>query len=347
MKSIPPQDPSMFQLDLPDPEHDDLNGIEFLEKLEKAWSICDRFDLQTEIWRGRILRVVRDREKRGGEGRGAGFLQWLREMEISKTRGYALIQLADSADNLICDGFLEEQSVNNFSRRAFIETAQSPPEVQQMIAESANQGNPITRREVRMLSDEFTSSTSPFLPEEIRERSQSNLLPARLVAPLAKELEKLPEKQQEDFRAVLRESSDIDSIKDVTNSAKWIGKCLDSALSIRSCQAEDLDLEKAIQEAQRIEALGLLADAFGQAKSIESSVLKLHCAWQRLGILYEKVWLQSGSSTPHLRNILEVLQTLSGSTLRVSLGEISGGKKIRLQIVEEPADQIEPPKINS
>jgi len=26
---------------------------------------CDRFDLQTEIWRGRILRAVRDREKQG------------------------------------------------------------------------------------------------------------------------------------------------------------------------------------------------------------------------------------------------------------------------------------------
>ena len=96
-------DPSLLQLDLPDPEQDDISTMEFLARLEQAWAVCDRFDLQTEIWRGRILRAVRDKEKRGGEGRGAGFLQWLREQEISKTRAYGLIQLAESADSMLSD----------------------------------------------------------------------------------------------------------------------------------------------------------------------------------------------------------------------------------------------------
>ena len=60
-------DPSLLQLDLPDPEQDDISTMEFLARLEQAWAVCDRFDLQTEIWRGRILRAVRDKEKRGGE----------------------------------------------------------------------------------------------------------------------------------------------------------------------------------------------------------------------------------------------------------------------------------------
>ena len=64
-------DLSGFDLDLPDPGQENLNIIEFLARLEKAWEACDRFDLQTEIWRGRILSAVRDREKIGGEGRGA------------------------------------------------------------------------------------------------------------------------------------------------------------------------------------------------------------------------------------------------------------------------------------
>ena len=59
-----------FNLDLPDPERDDISTMEFLARLEQAWDVCDKFDLQTEIWRGRILKSVRDREKRGGEGRG-------------------------------------------------------------------------------------------------------------------------------------------------------------------------------------------------------------------------------------------------------------------------------------
>lgn len=54
-----------LSLELPDPERDDISTMEFLSRLEEAWAVCDRFDLQTEIWRGRILRAVRDREKRG------------------------------------------------------------------------------------------------------------------------------------------------------------------------------------------------------------------------------------------------------------------------------------------
>ena len=75
MISQPSLDPTSLTFDLPDPEQDDLSNIDFIQRLENAWSICEKFDLQTEIWRGRILRVVRDREKRGGDGRGTGCLQ--------------------------------------------------------------------------------------------------------------------------------------------------------------------------------------------------------------------------------------------------------------------------------
>ncbi len=338
-------DPLVLTFDLPDPEQDDLTNGEFIERLDKAWAVCDRFDLHTEIWRGRILRVIRDREKSGGAGRGAGFLQWLREREISKTRAYGLIQLADSSDDLVGEGLLKEASVNNFSRRAFIETAQSSPEVQQIISEAANEGQEITRKQVRRLTDEFTSATSPLLPDEIRQRTQANLLPSRVVAPLVRELSKLPETQQDDLRKALREEPGIESIKDVTSTARWMGRSIDASLALRALQLEHLDIEKAMQEAKRLEALGLLADAFSQAQAIETSVLKLHTAWCRLCGLHERLWLESGSSTPYLRDVLDVLQSLTGATMKVSLGELSGGKKVRLQIVEEAADQLEPPLI--
>ena len=336
-------DQPVLQLDLPDPERDDISTMEFLARLEQAWAVCDRFDLQTEIWRGRILRAVRDKEKRGGEGRGAGFLQWLREQEISKTRAYGLIQLAESADGMLSEGVLEESSVNQFSKRAFMETAQAEPEVQLMISEAANEGQEITRKQVRRLTDEFTAATSPLLPEEIRQRTQENLLPPKAVAPLVRELAKLPEPQQDDFRRVLRDDPELDCIKDVTSTARWITKATASGEAVRAFQQGELDLEKAMQEAQRLDALGLLADAVGQAQALESAVLKLHTSWRRLGGLQERLWVESGSSTPYLRDVLNALQSLSGATLRVSLGELAGGKRVRLQLVEEAADQLEPP----
>ena len=336
----------MLELDLPDPDQDDISTMEFLARLEQAWAVCDKFDLQTEIWRGKILKAVRDREKRGGEGRGAGFLQWLREREISKTRAYGLIQLAESAQEMLGEGVLEETSVNQFSKRAFMETAQAAPEVQMMISEAANEGQEITRKQVRRLSDEFMASTSPLLPEEIRQRTQENLLPPKVVAPLVRELAKLPEPQQDDLRKVLREEPELDRIKDVTHTARWITKATESSVAVRAFQQGELDLEKAMQEAQRLDALGLLADAVGQAQSLESAVLKLHTSWRRLGGLQERLWVESGSSTPYLRDVLSALQSLSGATLRVSLGELAGGKRVRLQLVEESPDQLEPPPIH-
>lgn len=333
----------MLELDLPDPEQDDISTMEFLARLEEAWTVCDKFDLQTEIWRGRILKAVRDREKRGGEGRGAGFLQWLREREISKTRAYGLIQLAESAEQMLEDGVLEPASVNQFSKRAFMETSLAEPEVQLMISEAANEGQEITRKQVRRLADEFTAATSPLLPEEIRERTQQNLLPTKAVAPLVKELARLPEPQQEDLRKVLRDEPELDRIKDVTHTARWITKATESGESVRAFQQGELDLEKAMQEAQRLDALGLLADAVGQAHALESAVLKLHTSWRRLGGLQERLWVESGSSTPYLRDVLSALQSLSGATMRVSLGELAGGKRVRLQLVEESPDQLDPP----
>ncbi len=346
MQSPIVDDPLALQLDLPDPEKDDLSQLEFLSRLEQAWMVCDRFDLNTEIWRGRILRAVRDREKRGGEGRGAGFLQWLRERDISKTRAYALIQLADSATELVVEGILDEGSVNKFSKRAFLETAQAVPEVRQMISEAANEGQEITRKQVRRLSDEFTAATSPLLPQEIRQKTQENLLPPRVVAPLVRELAKLPEPQMEEMQSILKKEPEIDCIKEVTSTARWIAKTSDVSTGVRAFQQAELNLEKAIQEAQRIDALNLLADAVGQAYALEASVLKLHTAWRRLGGVQERLWVESGSSTPYLRDVLNALQVLSGATMRVSLGEIAGGKKLRIQLVEESSEQLEPPVIS-
>ena len=335
----------VLSLDLPDPGQDDISTMEFLARLEEAWAVCDRFDLQTEIWRGRILRAVRDREKRGGEGRGTGFLQWLREREISKTRAYTLIQLAESADRMFSEGVIEPESVNHFSKRAFLETAEAAPEVQQMIGEAANEGQPITRKQVRRLSEEFTAATSPLLPEEIRQRTAENLLPPRAVAPLVKELARLPEPQQEDLRRVLREEPELERVRDVTQTARWLSRTGEAGLAVRALQESDLDLEKAIQEAQRLDILGILSDAVYQAQQLESAVLKLHTSWRRLGGVQERLWVESGSSTPHLRDLLQALQALSGSTMRVSLGELAGGRRVRLQLVEEAVDQLEPPPL--
>ena len=218
--------PDELSLDfrLPDPEDQQISDHDFQQQIEAAWLVCDRFDLQTDIWRGRILRVVRDREKQRGDGRGFGFLNWLKDREISKSQAYALIELANSADTLLENGYLEESDVNRFSKRAFVETAQAPAEVQQMVSDAAKRGDRITRREVRQLSDEWTAMTSDLLPEEVREKAAEHTLPVRYLAPLVKELEKLPESHQKPLQQEIAEDPSVDTLKQVNYEARYLSR---------------------------------------------------------------------------------------------------------------------------
>jgi hypothetical protein len=163
--------PVDFNFQLPDAEDETLREHDFQQQLDQLWTLCDRFDLQTNIWRGRVLRSIRDREKQNGDTRGTGFLNWLKQREISKSQAYDLIQLANSADTLLADGQLDPQAINNFSKRAFVETAKANLEVQRLVSEAAQKGEQITRREVKQLSDEWAAVSSELLPDELKEKA--------------------------------------------------------------------------------------------------------------------------------------------------------------------------------
>ena len=327
------QQPADLDFQLPDPEDEEIPESDFLQQLDVAWQVCDRFDLQTEIWRGRILRSIRDREKKGGDGRGTGFLKWLKEREISKTQAYSWIQLANSADTLISDGKLDPDTVNNFSKRAFVETAKAVPEVQQMVSEAAQKGDRITRREVRQLTDEWTAMTSDLLPEEVREKAADNSLPPRYIAPLVKEMEKLPELHQKALQRDIAANPDVDTVKQATSEARQLAKYLKSAAQVQALIAEDVDIETALEEAQRVGCLSIAADLVNQASQIEQNIAKLYMTWKKIGNLADRLYVDTGASTPNLRSLLTCIEPLGGEIMELQLsGAIE--HTIRLQIQE-------------
>ncbi len=327
------QQPADLTFELPDPEDEGIPEMEFQQQLDVAWQVCDRFDLQTEIWRGRILRAIRDREKKGGDGRGTGFLRWLKEREISKSQAYAWIQLANSADTLIEDGKLDPNAVNNFSKRAFVETAKAVPEVQQMVSEAAQKGDRITRREVRQLSDEWTAMSSELLPEPVRAKAADNTLPPRYIAPLVKEMEKLPEAHQKSLQRDIAANPDVDTLKQATSEARYLAKYLKGAAQVQALNEQDIDIETALEEAQRIGCLSVAADLVNQASQIEQTIGKLYMTWKRISNLADRLYVDTGASTPNLRSLLSCLEPLGGEVMELQL---SGAVEhtVRLQIQE-------------
>lgn len=328
-----------LEFQLPDPGDDHISDAEFQQQVDLAWRVCDRFDLQTDIWRGRILRVVRDREKRGGDGRGTGFLNWLKDREISKSQAYVLMELAETADMLLQDGMLEPEDVNQFSKRAFLETAHASPEVQQMISDAARRGDRITRREVRQLADEWTAMSSNLLPEEVREKAANHTIPTRYVAPFIREVEKLPASHQVSLQTELAANPDVDTLKQATAEARYLAKYLDAATHVQALNSEGLDLESALEEALRIGCLNAAADLVSQSAQLEQAIAKVYTTWKRMNKLAERVYLDSGESTPHLRSLLAHLTPLTGDVIEVQLGDTDSSlaRTIRLKVLGDDA----------
>ena len=325
--------PADVNFELPDPEDEQILEAEFQLQVNTAWQVCDRFDLQTEIWRGRILRAVRDREKKHGDARGSGFLNWLKEREISKSQAYSMIQLANSADTLIEQGHLDPAAVRCFSKRAFIETAKAQPEVQQLVTDAARNGDRITRREVRALADEWTAMSSELLPDTVKAKAADHSLPSRYLAPLVREMEKLPESHQTVLRQEVAANPDVDTLKQVTTEARYLAKYLDAAANVQALKDDSLDLERALEEALRLGCISTAAELVNQASQLEQTIAKLYTTWKRVGSLADRLYVDTGASTPNLRSLLGCLEPLASEVMEIQLG---GGieRTIRLQIQE-------------
>ena len=325
---------------IPDPDDESITEHDFKEQVQVAWQVCDRFDLQTEIWRGRIVRSVRDRERKlaegdGGSIRSIGFLNWIKDRELTKSTAYNLIELANSADQMLDDGYIEPEDVNQFSKRAFIQTSQSSPEVQQVIASSAKQGNKITRREVKQLSDEWTAMTSDLLPDELKAKAADQTIPSRYIAPLVKQMERLPDVHQEALREAVAENPDLDTLKQVTAEAKYLARYLEGANQVQVLSESNVDLELALEEALRVGVLNSAAEMVSQAAILETAIARLHGTWRKMNQLSERLYVDTGASTPHLRGLLSHLDRLCGETIEITIGDPSNdgySRTIRLTL---------------
>ncbi|MDX1978368.1 MAG: hypothetical protein SFT94_11915 [Pseudanabaenaceae cyanobacterium bins.68] len=318
---------------LPDPQ---VADHEFELKIERIWQVCDRFDLQTDIWRGRLLRLVRDRQKQDQE---IGFLDWLKDHEISKSQAYGWISLADSADVLLQDGLLDQAAVERFSKRAFIATAQTEPQVQQLVSEAARQGEQITCREVRELSDQWLAVSSDLVPGEIKQMAAANQIPSRYVAPFVREIAKIPPAQRSFFQEAVAHSPDLDTLKTVTAEAQKLARYLSGSDQVQAIATAvshgDLDLDQALEESLRLGCLKSTADLVNYAAQIEQTTAKLFTIWKRLNALAEQVFVASGASTPQLRSLLTHLEPLLGDQISFNLTTSQQAIRVEVQIREQ------------
>jgi hypothetical protein len=147
-------------------------------------------------------------------------------------------------------------------------------------------------------------------------------------------MEKLPESHLNALREEVAARPDVDTVKQVTSDARYLAKYLDAAAQVQALQASSLDMEMALEEALRLDCLNTAADLVKQASQLEQTVGKLYTTWKRLGSLSDRLYVDTGASTPHLRSLLNCLDRLAGEVIEVPLDD-AGDQIIRLKIVAD------------
>jgi hypothetical protein len=203
-----------------------------------------------------------------------------------------------------------------------------------LVSEAAQKGEQITRREVKQLSDEWMAVSSDLLPDELKEKAADGTIAARHLSPLVKELEKLPESHLEAIQKEITDSPDVDTVKILTSSARSLSKYLDAAAQVQTLRQSSVDMEMALEEALRLDCLSNAADLVKQATQLEQTVAKLYTTWKRLGNLADRLYVDTGASSPHLRSLLTALGLLTSEVIEVSLDE-AGDKTVRIRILAE------------
>jgi len=159
-------------------------------------------------------------------------------------------------------------------------------------------------------------------------------LPPRYLAPLVKELEKLPESHQSVLQEEIIHSPDVDTLKHITTSARSLSKYLDAAARVQTLERGTVDMTMALEEALRIGCLNTAADLVKQAAQLEQTIAKLYTLWKRLGDLADRLYVDTGASTPNLRSLLNCMETLSGELLEIQLDE-RGDRVVRLRVLDD------------
>jgi hypothetical protein len=176
--------------------------------------------------------------------------------------------------------------------------------------------------------------TSDLLPEEVKTQASSGALPISQLAPLVKEMEKLPDLHLVQLQKEIAANPDLDTVKELTSEAKNLAKYLEAAAQVQTLKRYPLDLELVLDEALRLDCLNVTADLVKQAIQLEQTVGKFYTTWKKLGSLADRLYVETGASTPHLRSLLTSLEILTNEVLEVYLDE-TGEKLVRLKIMTE------------
>ncbi|HAX79129.1 MAG TPA: hypothetical protein DCY88_25705, partial [Cyanobacteria bacterium UBA11372] len=103
---------------------------------------------------------------------------------------------------------------------------------------------------------------------------------------------------------------------------------------VQAINQSSVDVEMALSEAMRLGCLNTASDLVKQAAQLEQTIAKLYTTWKRLGSLADRLYVDTGASTPNLRSLITCIERLSGEVIEVPLDDM-GDRTVRLRILSD------------
>jgi len=186
-------------------------------------------------------------------------------------------------------------------------------------------------------SREFTAATSPCCRRRFANAPRRTCCRRGFVRRWSRSWPKLPRNPADDLRRALRRGAGAGAGQGTcTHTARWLQQRRRSRRGGAGLQQETFNFEKALQTSASMPSALLRRCRWQAHAHLRAPCFKLHTSWRRLGgPAGAGSWVETGSSTPTARAPAHTCcRALSGSTLRVSLGELAGGKRVRIQRLE-------------
>lgn len=297
---------------------------QFLPVATENMGRVESVGLAAEISKGRLLSQVRETlVTQCSEGWEAEFKQFLKGHDLTPAKALKLIQLAGNAEEAFGDK--AEQVADRMTRQAFYLAVDAGQEVRQLVKQQALESETVLKKgDVAAIRNEWDIVTSEILPESVKEKVQNGSLPAPKVAPLVKELNDLPEDLSSQFVEEIAASDgfDADELRQTTKDAKSLNKILDK-LPLVACLSDldkDAVVAETLQESLYIDLVGKVSVG---AEQVQKLAVKLYQSHAKLSKEIDKLYCETGASTPHLRQLLVGLDVLAGETIKIETDKFS------------------------
>ncbi len=286
------------------------------------WRKLDAIDLRNEIEKGRILLKIQ--EAQGWNSKV--FDTWCRDNGVSKIKARQAILISKTVDQLVYDG-VNQSVLKNFSKAGFLEASKldqndSTKELCSFLCDEAEGGEIyISKEEARAIAGMHLAAETPLFSDKLKAKLlASNGVKPKVIAPLVRLLEQLPESSRTQFIENLDQDPSATMVRHITAEAKMFLKYMDTS----SQATMTIDRDAVGSEAIENNVVPQVSKLARKAAQFESYIIKAHRLRQEIAKNSSHLSDETANGSPNISKFLNALEALNKETVEIKLNDKLG-----------------------